>query len=174
MTSTQTVAELVAALAKLQAELRIVSAEANDRATRSYKVQAITSAVVMGTATKADLMEAQAALTRSVEAMVTVQALERAIAEQEQTIAYAKGRERAGECQDIKLAFDAALERHREAAKLCLAEFREMQRLDRQWMAMVSAHGSINPLMPNFYRELHLPVISGNLGNRSNISTGAE
>lgn len=165
----KTVIELTHDLAQLDMARQEAQALADDRATRSYRVQSVTSAVVLGNAGQADLLAAQSALDASIDALLRVANLKQAVADIERQLVEARGRERKAHCDSVAAEHAALHDRFKAQSKELLQTFKEMQTLNFSYMGLTGRE-----LHPAFYRELNLPVISGMLSSRSGIFTGSE
>ena len=164
-------------LPALQAELRILEAELksnqvliNERATRSYAVQAATSGCLLGHRTKADLQAAQTALEESVNAIPRKALLEQAIADQRAIIDNFQQRERKDYVDSLKRQFFDVMDRYRIESKKLLAIHEELVSLDNRYRSLAPAYDG---LLDPFYRELNLPAVTGPLAARSGFCTGS-
>jgi len=165
----KTVEQLEQDLAILQTALKDTQAIVNERGTRSYVVQSMTSRVVLGNATKQDLIAAQAALEECVEALPRLAALQTSIATVVEQIAFAKGRERKQSCDQIKDEHASLYADYKAASKALLAQFRQLQHLNNCYVGLTG-----RPLHGGHEIEINLPAVTGPLCARSNISTGQE
>lgn len=165
----KTTAELTAELELLNAALKEATTLANERSTASYRLQAATSQNVLGLVGVAEVQAAHDWLDRTLEALPRVANLKQAIADNEQLLVEARGRERRTHCEGIKAEHQQLFDTFKADSEKLLATFKEMQTLNFTYMGLVGRE-----LHPSYFRDLHLPAVSGSLASRSNISTGSE
>lgn len=166
-------------LEDLQAELRILEGELianqkliNERATRSYALQAATSGMLLGSKSQADLQEAQHQLDESIAAISRKALLEMAVADQRAIIQDYQHRERAQYVADLKRQFIDVMDRYKVESRKLLAIHNELVSLDNRYRSLAS--GQLTGLLEPYFRELNLPAVTGSLASRSGFCTGQD
>lgn len=166
-------------LPTLQDELRILEAELksnqvliNERATRSYQVQAVQTGVLLGHRTQADLAEAQRQLDECIQAISKKHLLEQAIADQRAIIQNYQHRERSQFVADLKRQFYDVMGRYKVESKKLLAIHTELVSLDNRYRSLAPSYDA--GLLEPYFRELNLPAVTGSLASRSGFCTGQD
>lgn len=165
----KTSAELQTELDTLQAELQRTQHLANERSTRSYKVQSCTAGVVLGSYTHHDLEMAKAELDESVEAVIRLSHLKQSIADLRSQLTHAQGRERAGFCQGIKGEFDATYQTYIEQQRQLHQTHLTLRTLSNRYAAMTN----VSLMIPRD-SKLNLPALAGVNDWDCGIPTGAQ
>lgn len=167
-------------LNEYQAELKVIEdaladtrRTANLRAERSYHLQTVQTALLLGNKTKQDLEMAQASLNETIEALTKVPLLEQAVADAKSMVENAQFADRKKHVEGIKAEFDQVYERYGIESKKLLAIYRDLQRLDTLYRSLART-GSLPNLLDPYHRELNLPAITGPLSTRSGFTTGAD
>lgn len=166
----KTLEDLQGELAILEAELTNNQKLINERATRSYQVQAVQTGVLLGGKTQADLLAAQSALDECVQAIPRKHLLEQAILDQRTIIRDFQHRERKDYIDSLKRQFIDVMDRYKVESKKLLAIHEELVSLDNRYRSLAPAYDG---LLDNFYRELNLPAVTGSLASRSGFCTGS-
>ena len=169
----KTLAQLQDELATIEQALIDTRKHANERATASYELQTVQTAVILGTKTTADLLASQAKVQATVDSTIKVPLLEQAVADARRMVEEAQFADRRKHVEGIKAEFDQVYERYTIESKKLLAIYRDLQRLDTQYRAMARA-GSLPELLVPYHRELNLPAVTGPLSTRSGFTTGQE
>lgn len=165
----KTIAELEQERIELERAVKDTIALANERGTRAYRIQTMTTAVALGHASKADLQKAQADLDASVNAIVRRQHLEASLAELDSSIVVTRGRDRAAYCNSVADEHAAVYADYKTKSKELFELFKQLNTLNNKYMGLTSRQ--LHGMHEN---ELNLPAVTGALGPRSNIGTAKE
>lgn len=168
----KTLEDLQGELAILEQELTNNQRLINERATRSYQVQAVQTGVLLGGKTQADLLAAQSALDECVQAIPRKHLLEQAIVDQRTIIRDFQHRERSQFVADLKRQFIDVLDRYRIESRKLFAIHQELVSLDNRYRSL--APGQMTGLLEPYFRELNLPAVTGSLASRSGFCTGQD
>jgi len=171
--NSKTLQELQAELAVIEVALADTRKHANERATCSYELQVVQTAVILGNKERHELLAAQDKLQATVDALLQVPLLEQAAADARRMVEEKQFQDRREHVEEIKTEFDQVYERYGIESKKLLAIYRDLQRLDIQYRALARA-GSLPELLAPYHRELNLPAVTGALSTRSNFTTGQE
>ena len=160
--------QLAADLKTLETELASCKLLASEVSTRSYRLQAVTTAHALGNVGIAELRAAQADLDAAVEATPRRSFLEAGIADMRGRIDHARGVERKAFCDSIADDYKRAYETFVEQGKAMLETYNRMRSLNNTYLGMTS-----RPLMDDYLTAVHLPQLHGpNDGMGSLIPTG--
>lgn len=108
-------------------------------------------------------------LERAIQDAVRLPAVRTALKVAEEHLTWVQGQERLRFVNSIKEEFDQAYAVYTAASKALLEQFRNLQRLNNQYLSMTQ-----RPLLAPHDVEMNLPAITGSLAARSNFSTGQD
>ncbi len=165
----KTIAELEAERVELERAVKEANDLANERGTRAYRIQTLTTQHALGHASRGDLEKAQRELDDSVDAIVRKQHLERSLAELDETIVVTRGRDRAAYCNSVDAEHRQLYAEYKTKSKELFELFRTLNTLNNKHLGLTgrALHGTHE-------NELNLPAVTGALGPRSNICTAKE